>query len=127
MPVRIAGARSAEQSAVSRNVKSTTKLAYNRALTFETRTDMSTQPFSRGKMRGVRMPVRIAGARSAEQSAVSRNVKSTTKLAYNRALTFETRTDMSTQPFSRGKMRGVRMPVRIAGARSAEQCSITQL
>ena len=73
------------------------------------------------------MPVRIAGARSAEQSAVSRNVKSTTKLAYNRALTLETRTDMSTQPFSARKMRTVRMPVRIAGARSAEQCSITQV
>jgi len=73
------------------------------------------------------MPARIAGARSAEQSAVSRNVKSPTKFACNRALTLETRTDMSTQPFSRGKMRGVRMPVRIAGARSAEQCSITQL
>nr|WP_298054884.1 hypothetical protein [uncultured Lachnoanaerobaculum sp.] len=36
---------------------------------------MSTQPFSARKMCGVRMPVRIAGARSAEQSAVSRNSK----------------------------------------------------
>lgn len=42
------------------------------------------------------MPVRIAGARSAEQSAVSRNVKSTTKLACKRACSFDIRTDMST-------------------------------
>ena len=61
---------------------------------------MSTQPFSVRKMRGVRMPARIAGARSAEQSAVSRNVKSPTKFACKRALILETRTDMSTQPFS---------------------------
>ena len=46
------------------------------------------------------MPARIAGARSAEQSAVSRNVKSPTKFACKRALILETRTDMSTQPFS---------------------------
>ena len=72
------------------------------------------------------MPARIAGARSAEQSAVSRNVKSTTKLACKRAYDFDIRTDMSTQSFSVRKMCEVRMPARIAGARSAKQCSITQ-
>ena len=73
------------------------------------------------------MPVRIAGARSAEQSAVSRNVKSTTKLACKMVYDFDIRTDMSTQPFSPGKMCGVRMPVRIAGAHTYYQEDIWYL
>ena len=73
------------------------------------------------------MPVRIAGARSAEQSAVSRNVKSPTQLACKRACSFDIRTDMSTQPFSARKMRTVRMPVRIAGARTYYQEDIWYL